>query len=303
MQKLAPLSVHGILLLDKPPNMSSNAALQRVKRLYNAKKAGHTGSLDPIATGMLPICFGDATKFSQFLLDSNKSYEVEATLGVQTATADTEGAVIEQKSYQHIDTILLEQVLAEFIGEIQQMPPMYSAIKHKGKPLYHYARQGIEVARPSRCVRIFSLQLLQLQGDCFKFNLHCSKGTYVRTLVEDICARLNTVGHIKNLRRTMVNAYTQEAMHTLTDIETLYASGGMTALRLWLLPAETAIQAYPAIKISTATAFYLRQGQTVRVPHTVEATTVRIYSEQGQFLGVGVLEQGYLKPERLIAQG
>jgi tRNA pseudouridine55 synthase len=195
--------INGIFLLDKPLHLSSNGALQRVKRLFGAKKAGHTGSLDPLATGMLPICFGEATKFSQFLLDSDKYYSVVAKFGEKTSTGDSEGEVIETSSFDHVTVELFQQTLTKFLGVTQQIPPMFSALKHKGKPLYELARQGIEIDRPAREIEIFSMTG-SVNVTHFSLAVHCSKGTYIRTLVEDIAAAMNSCAHVVELRRTKV---------------------------------------------------------------------------------------------------
>jgi tRNA pseudouridine55 synthase len=294
--------VHGILLLDKPAEMTSNGALQRVKRLFNAKKAGHTGSLDPIATGMLPICFGEATKFSQFLLESDKSYYVTARLGVQTSTGDIEGEVIATKPVVDVTVDRIRQVMATFKGEIDQVPPMFSAIKHKGKPLYELARRGIEVERKSRRITIFSIELDTYENEEFTFKVHCSKGTYVRTLVEDIGNELGCGAHVTGLRRLMVTPYGDSVMYTLPELEAIALSSGETGLFACLLPVETAVQIYPAVKLSTAAAFYLRMGQPVRSPFQIDSPLVRLMSEDAKFLGVGaVMDDGRVKPHRLLA--
>src|SRR5579862_9142002 len=222
--------IHGILLLDKPLGMTSNAALQKVKRLFNAKKAGHTGSLDPLATGMLPICFGEATKFSQFLLESDKCYQVEAKLGVKTRTGDAEGEVIAVKPVMDLTCERLEAVLSQFVGQIQQIPPMYSALKIQGKPLYELARQGIEIPREARSVQIYRLQLIDFQAETLKFEVQCSKGTYVRTLVEDIGELLGCGAHVSALRRTVVLPYNEIKMYTLDALEEIHQQFGMDAL-------------------------------------------------------------------------
>lgn len=295
--------INGILLLDKPTNMTSNGALQRVKRLFNAKKAGHTGSLDPIATGMLPICFGEATKFSQFLLNSDKSYHVIAKLGVQTTTGDTEGEVIATQTVSGVTTELVQQVMAKFIGEIQQVPPMFSALKHQGKPLYELARQGIEIERAPRSVTIFSLELESLIEDQLIFRVHCSKGTYVRTLVEDLARELGYGAHVTGLRRLTVTPYNNIPMYTWPELEAMLAEKGPSSLLECLLPIETAVQVFPAVKLSMSAAFYIRTGQPVRAPFEINSTLVRLFSEDGKFLGVGeVMPDGRVQPHRLLSQ-
>jgi tRNA pseudouridine55 synthase len=222
-------TVNGILLLDKPAGLTSNAALQAVKRLYRARKAGHTGSLDPLATGLLPICFGEATKISGFLLDADKHYRVQCRLGVRTNTGDAEGEVLEQRPVEGITEAALRKVIEGFIGDIEQIPPMYSALKHKGERLYNLARQGVEVEREARTVTIHALELLDFGGDTAELRVHCSKGTYVRTLVEDIGALLGCGAHVSGLRRLGVGPFDGSVMHDMDALEAL-ASEGYPAL-------------------------------------------------------------------------
>jgi tRNA pseudouridine55 synthase len=297
-------NIQGILLLDKPIGLSSNGALQRIKRLFRAKKAGHTGSLDPLATGMLPICFGEATKFSQFLLDSDKRYRVSMRLGLKTTTGDAEGEVIETRPVPEISSLFFDKVLKEFLGEIQQIPPMFSALKHQGKPLYRLARQGIEVERQPRVVQIFDLQRLDQENepDTFSFDVHCSKGTYVRTLVEDIGERLNCGAHVSRLHRLAVTPYQETKMYSLDDLEYLCQQEGVEALHALLLPVETSVQALPAIKLSTSAAFYMRMGQPVIVPHLPTQGLVRVFADDGRFMGIGeIMDDGRVTPRRLVA--
>ena len=294
--------IHGILLLDKPAGMTSNGALQRVKRLFNAKKAGHTGSLDPIATGMLPLCFGEATKFSQFLLESSKSYRVVARLGIQTTTGDSEGEIVATRPLINVTASRIQQVMNAFMGVIEQIPPMYSAIKYQGKPLYELARQGIEIDRKPRRVTIYSLTLEEWAHDHFTFRVHCSKGTYVRTLVEDIGHQLGCGGHVTELRSTMVQPYGDAMMYTLSALEVITQTAGQDGLLACLLPAETAVSVFPAVQLSTSAAFYLRMGQPVRVTFPIESSLVRLVLEDGRFLGMGeVMLDGRVKPHRLLA--
>ena len=296
------MQINGILLLDKSAGVTSNRALQQIKRLYQAKKAGHTGSLDPIATGMLPICFGEATKFSQFLLDSDKSYEVIARLGVQTTTGDSEGSVVATKPVVDVTTSRMELVMEQFLGEIEQVPPMFSAIKHNGKPLYELARKGIEIERKARKITIFSLELKSISNDEFSFHVHCSKGTYIRTLVEDIGRELNCGAHVIGLRRAKVVPYGNAKMYTLATLQAIYESIGHDGLQQCLLPVETSVQVYPAVKLSTAAAFYLRMGQAVRAPFQIDSSLVRLMSEDARFLGMGeVTEDGRVKPHRMVS--
>jgi tRNA pseudouridine55 synthase len=295
-------SITGILLLDKPIHASSNHALQKVKRLFNAKKAGHTGSLDPIATGMLPLCFGEATKFSQFLLEADKAYEVTAKLGEQTTTGDTEGEVIATHSVSGVTKERIEAVMQKFMGEIDQIPPMYSAIKYQGDPLYKLARRGIEVERKPRRIKIFSLTLHALTENQMTFRVHCSKGTYVRSLVEDMGRELGCGGHVIALRRTFVAPYGDAPMYTLAELETIAEKLGFEGLSACLLPIETAVQVFPAVKLSTSAAFYLRMGQPVRANFPLNSPLVRLMSEDARFLGIGeVMDDGRVKPHRLLA--
>ncbi len=302
MSKPILKKIDGILLLDKPLCTTSNGALQRVKRLFGAKKAGHTGSLDPLATGMLPICFGEATKFSQFLLESDKCYQVEARLGVKTRTGDAEGEVIATKPVENLSRERIETVLNQFIGLIQQIPPMYSALKIQGKPLYELARKGIEVPREARSVHIYRLQLIDFQTDTLKLEVQCSKGTYVRTLVEDIGELLGCGAHVSALRRSVVLPYNEIKMYTLDALEEAHKQFGMDALTQYLLPIETAVQTLPAIKLSNTAAFYMKTGQPVMIPHFPAQGLVRIFSQQDEFMGVGeILEDGRVAPRRLVA--
>lgn len=294
--------MNGILLLDKPAGITSNHALQKVKRLFKAKKAGHTGSLDPIATGMLPICFGEATKFSQFLLEADKIYDVTAKLGIQTTTGDIEGAVVATASTAHLTLDLLHQVTARYIGEQVQTPPMFSAIKHQGVPLYELARQGIEVERKARPITIFSLQIQEWRNDEMRLTVHCSKGTYIRTLVEEIGRDAGCGAHVIALRRATVTPYGNATMHTLESL-TAKACQDNSSLTACLLPIDTAVHVFPAVKLANATVFYLRMGQSVRAPFPPTSSFVRLFSEDEKFLGLGeVVAGGKIKPYRLLHQ-
>jgi tRNA pseudouridine55 synthase len=296
-------SISGILLLDKPLGLSSNAALQRVKRFYNADKAGHTGSLDPLATGMLPICLGEATKFSTFLLDADKSYLATCKLGVITATGDAEGEVVEEQTVEHYTEQHLAQVVAQFTGEIEQIPPMYSALKHNGQPLYKLAREGVEIERKSRQVTIFELEILRYQGDELDIRVHCSKGTYIRTLAEDIGRFLGCGAHITMLRREWVAGYKDYPMVTLELVEQL-AEQGSDVLDEKLLPMETALSSCPEVNLTADASFYICRGQQVFVPNGPANGLVKLYSDSNQFLGVGeVQSDGKIAPKRLITTG
>jgi len=295
------LNINGILILDKPTSMTSNGALQSVKRLFNAKKAGHTGSLDPLATGMLPICFGDATKLSQFLLDSDKYYQVTATLGSRTTTCDSEGEVISTHAIPAISAEMLTPILQRFLGDIEQIPPMYSAVKFQGKPLYKLARRGIEIERQPRSVFIHRLSLLAVTETTITMDVHCSKGTYIRTLVDDIGQILGCGAHVSGLRRTAVSPYQGQKMHTIDSLEALRDQAGHEALMACLLPLETSVQSFPSVQLSTSASFYIRTGQPVMLPQVQTQGLIRIFAQDGQFLGIGeMLEDGRISPRRLF---
>ncbi|SRR5579883_503350 len=299
-EKKVKKNIDGILLLDKSLGDSSNSALQKVKRLFSAKKAGHTGSLDPLATGMLPICFGEATKFSQFLLESDKRYRVTIKLGIKTTTGDKEGSIIQTRPVENITLERVEMVLQNFLGTIQQIPPMYSAIKHQGKPLYELARQGIEIERAARTITIFSLECDEIETDSLVVDVHCSKGTYVRTLAEDIGEALGCGAHVAELRRISVTPYQDHPMFTLTALEKLAEEKGSEALTQLLMPVESSVQGLATIQLSTSAVFYIRMGQSVMVPNLPRSGIVRLYTEN-RFLGVGeILEDGRVAPKRLV---
>jgi tRNA pseudouridine55 synthase len=296
--------IDGILLLDKPRAMTSNEALQRVKRLYKAAKAGHTGSLDPLATGLLPVCLGGATKFSAYLLDADKRYRVRVRLGITTSTADAEGEVLKTAPVEGVDEATLRSVLTRFLGPVEQLPPMYSAIKHQGERLYKLARRGIEVERQPRTVMIHTLELLELSPPELELDVHCSKGTYVRTLAEDIGAALGCGGHVVGLRRTGVGPYKEPESRfvTLGELETMAEEeNGLAAMDHLLLPLESALAHWPSVRLSEDAAFYLRQGQAVLVPRAPTEGLVRLYDPSGKFVGVGaILDDGKVQPKRLL---
>lgn len=293
--------VSGIFLLDKPEGMSSNAGLQLVKKYFSAKKAGHTGSLDPLASGMLPICLGEATKFSQFLLEADKDYLVEACLGIKTSTGDTEGEIIAQREVQAITAEKIEKVLRHFRGNIRQIPSMYSAIKHNGKPMYYYARQGIDIERKSREVTIYALELLSVNHNYMTLEVKCSKGTYIRTLIEDIGEELACGAHVTSLRRTTVGPYPQDKMMTLEELSQLSLKLDPLSLDQYLLPVDSSLSDWPEIHLSDLTAFYLRQGQPVIVPRAPSEGWVKLIMSNNKFIGVGeILEDGRVAPRRLI---
>ena len=292
--------VNGVVLLDKPQGLTSNQALQRVKRIFQAKKAGHTGSLDPLATGMLPICLGEATKISSFLLDADKRYRVNCQLGVRTDSADSDGAVIATHAVEEFSKKQILGVLERFIGEQQQIPPMYSALKQNGVPLYRLARQGIEVERQARTVTIYQLMLVELTPDTLELDVHCSKGTYVRTLVDDIGEILGCGAHVSALRRLGVGVYDGTAMHTLDELNTLQEQG-VTALNSILLPVESGLSNLPEVQLTPETGFFIQQGQAVFLPQLKCQGLVRLYMPDGVFLGIGhVLDDGRIAPKRLM---
>ena len=290
--------INGVLLLDKPLHMSSNQALQKIKHLYSAQKAGHTGSLDPLATGMLPICLGEATKISAYLLDANKVYRFKCQLGTRTATADAEGEVIERADFDHLTSKDVEQVIPKFIGDIQQIPPMYSALKKDGQRLYELARKGEHVERQPRPVKIFDLQLLGFNQGELSLEVKCSKGTYVRTLAEDIAAALGTCAYVTELRRLSVEPY-QPEMVSLQAVEAL-AEQGFEALDALLLSVDSGIETWSKVNLDEDSAYYIKLGQPVQVAKAPTQGLVRIYSGD-EFLGVGsIADDGKVAPKRML---
>lgn len=293
--------IDGILLLDKPQGMTSNYALQRVKHLFNAEKAGHTGSLDPLATGLLPICLGEATKYSQHLLDADKVYRTRMRLGQKTATADAEGEVIEEKSVPTLNAEQIEQVLARFRGTIQQVPSMYSALKKDGKPLYELARKGIEVAREPRTVQIYRLELLNVEPLYWELEVACSKGTYIRNLVEDIGDVLGCGAHVAELRRLASGCFQLDEQLSLEYVQQLAEDQGLTALDQLLLAPWAAIADKPKITLSDNASYYILHGNPVRVNNLPINEDVLIFDAQNRFLGVGYMnDDGLLAPRRLL---
>lgn len=302
----------GILVIDKPVGLTSNAVLQRVKRRLGAAKAGHTGSLDPLATGVLPLCFGEATKFSQWLLEADKAYRAEGRLGIITDSGDSDGQVLEARPLAAgLDEARLEQALVSLRGEIDQVPPMYSALKHQGQPLYKLARQGKEVERKARRVQIKELKLVSLSGDRFEIDVRCSKGTYIRSLVESIGEHLGCGAHVTALRRTGAGNFTLADAVTLDMLENELPAEHFDPL---LLPIDKPLEELPVICINTEHCVSILNGQPVRIPGHSEPGQVRLYrsdvspdsSRAGaasgrQFLGLGeVLLDGQVKPRRLV---
>lgn len=300
-------SVHGILLLDKPPGMTSNGALQKVKRLFDAQKAGHTGSLDPLATGMLPLCFGEATKVCNYLLDSDKCYVVRARFGERTDTADADGTVTETAKAK-VSERALQKACKKFLGDIQQIPPMYSALKKDGQRLHVLARQGIEVEREPRDVFIESFEFLGLtEKDGLpeaEFRVVCTKGTYIRSLVEDLAAELKTLAHVVMLRREWVDPYADVEMITLEKLENL-AEEGFEALQATLTTAESALSGLPVVELRADLAGFIKMGNPVFESGVPADSPVRMREllDDGQkrFIGMGELnDDGMLAPKRLI---
>lgn len=293
--------VNGILVIDKPQGVTSNGILQQVKRLYGAAKAGHTGALDPLATGVLPLCFGEATKFSQMMLDSDKAYVTTARLGVRTETGDSEGVVVEEKPVPPLTKEAVEEVLDRFRGDIAQVPSMYSALKHKGRPLYEYAREGIEVERPARPVTIHELTLLELRDQEMDLAVSCTKGTYIRSLVEDIGEALGCGAHVSALRRTMASGYTLSNAHIVSDLEAMRERG--ESLDGLLLAPDSALSMFPETRLGGSPLVSILNGQQVRIEGQVDKGFVRIYGDRG-FVGLAEAfpdgEQTVLVPRRLV---
>ncbi len=294
-----PAAVDGLLLLNKPSGMTSNQALQKVKRLLQAKKAGHTGSLDPAATGMLPLCFGEATKICAYLLEADKTYRVTARLGAATDTGDGDGQVIDTAAVPDLSQAEWEALLAGFVGDTEQVPPMYSALKKDGKRLYELARQGQIVERQPRAVRISVIDLLEARGERLVFRVHCSKGTYIRTLVEDIAKKAGTVGYTAMLHRETVGTFRAEDMLDMPSAE-LAAEDGPAALRERLLPADAALASWPECQVSDEGADRFRGGQAVSCAGAGSGL-VKVYNTNQQFLGIGMLAgDGNVAPKRIF---
>lgn len=297
----------GILVLDKPVGMSSNQALQRAKWLYFAAKAGHTGSLDPLATGVLPLCFGEATKFSQYLLDADKAYSSTFVLGETRSTGDAEGEVLASCDASAITEADVAVALEAFRGEIEQLPSMYSAIKHEGQPLYKLARKGLEVDRKRRRVTIHRLELRAFRPGVraeVDICMECSKGTYVRSVAEDLGEALACGAHVGALRRTRAGPFTLEDSVSLGTLEALKNNEQVAQMDSLLLTADAALGGLPLVRLSESGGFYIRQGQPVLVPNAPHSGMVRVALETGEFLGVGeILDDGRVAPRRLIVTG
>ena len=294
--------IDGGVLLDKPHGLSSNDLLQKVKRLYQANKAGHTGALDPLATGMLPICLGEATKFSQFLLDADKRYRVTAKLGERTDTSDAEGQVVAEKAVKcGLDEILA--ALPHFRGNLMQIPTMFSALKYQGKPLYEYARAGITVEREARPITIFELEFIDYQAPFLTLEVHCSKGTYIRTLVDDLGEYLGCGAHVTVLRRSAVADYPSAAMVSLAQLQQLAEQQDLTLLDQHLLAADTAVSNLSKLELSTEQSQAIGFGQRVRFDNPEQLQgQVRLYDADNRFLGVAEINDNVIHPKRLVTQ-
>ena len=288
----------GIVLLDKPLGLSSNAALQRTKRIFNARKAGHTGSLDPLATGVLPICFGEATKVSAFLLDSDKRYTTTGQLGQTRTTGDMEGEVVQIRDIPELTKESIETVLKNFRGDIEQIPPMHSALKHEGTPLYKLARKGISIERKVRHVKIHKLNLLEFTADTLTLDVLCSKGTYIRTLVEDIGEALGCGAHLNSLRRTEVTPFEDHSIYTLEELEALAEESDLVKT---LLPIDAAIPHWPMLNLNAEETQLLCNGIRVEHEDVPDSDGIRLYDPKGKFLGIGQRhESGQLAAKRLM---
>ncbi|EOC1289201.1 tRNA pseudouridine(55) synthase TruB [Cronobacter muytjensii] len=301
--------VHGVLLLDKPQGLSSNDALQKVKRLYNANRAGHTGALDPLATGMLPVCLGEATKFSQYLLDSDKRYRVVARLGQRTDTSDADGTVVEERSVTFSEQAL-QDALESFRGDTLQVPTMFSALKYQGKPLYEYARQGIEVPREARPITVYELLFIRHEGNELELEVHCSKGTYIRTIIDDLGEKLGCGAHVTYLRRLTVSKYPVERMVTLEQLNALLEEAQQQdiapseLLDPLLMPMDSPASDYPVVNLPLTSSVYFKNGNPVRTSDAPSEGLVRVTEGEAQkFLGMGEIDsEGRVAPRRLVVE-
>ena len=295
-------SIDGIVILDKAIGISSNRALQEVKRIFDAQKAGHTGSLDPLATGVLPLCLGEATKVSQFLLDSDKKYRTRIKLGVRTDSGDCEGNVLESCTDFQISQQQVEEALTPFRGEIEQVPPMYSALKVNGVPLYKMARKGQTIEREARRITVYSIELTAFEGDELELEIACSKGTYIRTIADDLGQALGCGAHIIALRRTQAGAFTEADCITTQALIEECEAGGLSVIDEHLIPMDKAIEDLPEVVLPSITASFIKNGQPVLVRHLPEEGLVRLYEEE-QFIGIGCIDDdGKVAPRRLIVE-
>lgn len=293
--------IHGVFLLDKPQGVSSNDIMQKVKRLFQANKAGHTGALDPLATGMLPICLGEATKFSQFLLDADKRYLVTAKLGERTDTSDAEGQVVQTRDV-NVKTEDILTALSHFRGDLMQVPTMFSALKHNGKPLYEYARQGITVEREARPIRIFELNFITYEAPFLTLEVHCSKGTYIRTLVDDLGEHLGCGAHVTMLRRTAVSDYPTAQMMSWENLQQFAEKQDMAELERLLLPMDTAVSTLPALVLTAQQTTAVGFGQRVKFhnPQQLQGE-VRLFSHENCFLGMAEIgKDNVIRPSRMV---
>jgi len=296
--------VHGIVVLDKAPGGSSNHALQQVKRLFDANKAGHTGALDPLATGVLPLCLGEATKVSQFLLDSDKAYRARIKLGVRTDTADSEGEVIATADAGAVTEAQIKSALTQFEGDIEQVPPMYSALKRDGQPLYKLAREGKTVEREPRAITVYSIELTDFdpQSQELEIEVDCSKGTYIRTIADDLGQIIGCGAHIIALRRLKAGAFTLADSQSLEELEAAKQADGFTAIDAMLMPMDKAIDTLPAVHLPAYTAQFLKQGQAVQVNKPPADGLLRLYEDE-EFIGIGIIDDdGKVAPKRLIVK-
>lgn len=301
--------VHGVLLLDKHQGASSNDVLQKVKRIYNANRAGHTGALDPLATGMLPVCLGEATKFSQYLLDSDKRYRVIARLGQRTDTSDADGQVVEERPMA-FSAEQLAAALESFRGDTQQVPSMYSALKYQGKKLYEYARQGIEVPREARSITVYELLFIRHEGDELELEVHCSKGTYIRTIIDDLGEKLGCGAHVIYLRRLAVSKYPAERMVTLEQLQALVEQAqeqGIDAADLLdplLMPMDSPASDYPVVNLPLTSSVYFKNGNPVRTTGVPHQGLVRVTEgDDNTFIGMGEIDdEGRVAPRRLVVE-
>ena len=292
--------ISGIVVLNKAAGLSSNSALQEVKKLYEANKAGHAGSLDPLATGVLPVCLGEATKVSQFLLDSDKRYRTRIKLGIRTDSGDSEGTVIEQHEKVSVSRKVVEHALTKFKGEVEQLPPMHSALKIKGVPLYKFARKGITIERKTRLISVYKIELVNFGNGELELDIACSKGTYIRTIADDLGQDLGCGAHIIKLHRTQAGVFEEADCISSKELALEKASMGLDKIDQHLIPMDQAILDLPEVKLPSSTASYVKNGQSVLVRHVPEEGLVRMYDEE-QFIGIGSIDdEGKVAPRRLI---
>jgi len=293
-------NISGIVVLDKANGLSSNAALQEVKRLYEANKAGHAGSLDPLATGVLPVCLGEATKVSQFLLDSDKRYRARIKLGIRTDTGDSEGSIIERNEGISVSRKAIERALTKFKGEVEQVPPMHSAIKMNGVPLYKLARKGIAVEREPRLVTLYQICLVEFVNSELELEISCSKGTYIRTIADDLGQELGCGAHVIELRRTQAGVFTEKDSISSEELALEKENRGLDKIDQFLIPMDRAIQDLPEVNLPSITAGHVKNGQAVLVRHLPKNGLVRMYEDE-QFIGIGSIDDdGKVAPKRLI---